>query len=168
VAASRLGFLYDAGQPNMVRAYEEARDAAPALSIAIVPLPVRTPEDLTTALATAAGAHLDALFVGGGPLTRSAQARLVDFVSASRLPSMFGASRDPVDAGGLLFYGESLVEGIRGSAVYVHRILRGARPADLPIEVISKFDLIVNMKTAKALGLTIPPSVLAQATELIQ
>ncbi len=80
---------------------------------------------------------------------------------------MFAAGRDPVDAGGLMVYGEDLVDAIRRSTVYVDRIFEGAKPADLPIEVTSKFELIINMKTAQTLGVTVAPSALAQATELI-
>ncbi len=165
---SRIGLVYEPANPGHIRFLQEARDAAAALAIELLPLGIVSPDDLASALAAALSWHADALFVAGGLVARSQLARLVDFAATNRLPSMFGGGRDFVDAGGLMFYGEARTDAVRRSAPYVDKILKGAKPADLPVEVSSKFDLIINLKTAKALGLTIPPSVLAQATELIQ
>jgi putative ABC transport system substrate-binding protein len=166
--AVRVGYLFDPTSPTQVRSSAELRATAPALGIEYVGIEARAPEDFDEAFATVRRAHLGALYVSAGALARSQQARILDFVATERLPSMFGGSRDFVDAGGLFLYGEDLVEGVRRAVPYVDRIFKGAKPGDLPIEMTSKFVLIINMNTAKALGLTIPPSVLAQATELVQ
>ena len=93
--------------------------------------------------------------------------RIVGFALKSRLPSMY-ANRVFVDAGGLMYYGADLAESYRRAAYYVDRILKGAKPADLPVEQPTKFELVINQKTAKQIGLTIPPEVLARATKLIK
>jgi putative ABC transport system substrate-binding protein len=110
----------------------------------------------------------DAILIGPGPLMSSQRPGILGFIAGSHLPSMIQSERAYVDAGALTYYAANELETYRNAAGYVDRILRGANPADMPIETPSKVDLIINMKTAKALGLTIPPSVLAQATELIQ
>jgi putative ABC transport system substrate-binding protein len=167
-AASRVAYMYDPTSPTQVRSSQDMADAAPALGLTIVKIETRAPEDFTAAFATARQAHLDALYVSGGALARSQESRILDFVASSHLPSMFSGSRDFVDSGGLLFYGADPLEGVRRAATYVDRILRGTKPADLPVELTSRYIFVINLKTAKALGLTIPASVLAQATELIQ
>jgi len=95
------------------------------------------------------------------------QKKIIDLVARSRVPAMFGL-RERVSAGGLMAYGASLRESFHRAAAYVDKILRGAKPADLPIEQPTKFEFVINLKTAKALGITIPPSVLARADEVIQ
>jgi len=102
-----------------------------------------------------------------GPLMRPNQKRIVGFALESRLPSMY-ASREHVEAGGLMSYRANLVDNYRRVASYVDRILKGAKPADLPVEQPKKFELIINLKTAKQIGLTIPPNVLARADKLIK
>ena len=109
----------------------------------------------------------DALFVATSSPSWVDRALIVDFAIRTRLPGSFPA-REYVDLGGLMCYGANLVDQFRRAAVYVDKILKGARPADLPIEQPTKFDLIINLKTAKALGLTIPPSLLARANQVIE
>jgi ABC-type uncharacterized transport system substrate-binding protein len=92
--------------------------------------------------------------------------RIVDFALKSRLPSMY-SRREPVDAGGLMYYGADLADNYRRVAYFVDRILKGAKPAELPVEQPTKFELVINLKTAKQIGLTIPPEVLARANKLI-
>jgi putative ABC transport system substrate-binding protein len=167
-AASRVAYLVDASSPQSVGQYQEARGAAAALAIELVPLEVRAPEDLADAFATAGRAHPDAVFIGGFGLIISQLPKIVDFIAMSRLPAMTQSTREYVDRGALMYYGADLVDLTRSAAGYVDRIFKGANPADLPIEQPTKYELIINLKTAKALGLTVPPSVLAQATELIQ
>jgi putative ABC transport system substrate-binding protein len=167
-AASRVAYLVDASSPQSVEQYQEAQGAAATLAIELVPLEVRSPEDLAGAFTTAGRAHPDAIFVGGFGIIVSQLPKIVDFLVTSRLPAMTQSTRVYVDYGALMYYGADLVDLTRTAAGYVDRILKGASPADLPIEQPTKYELIINMKTAKALGLTIPPSVLAQATELIQ
>ena len=103
----------------------------------------------------------------GGPLMNANQKRIVGFALKSRLPSMY-TSREAVDAGGLMSYGADLADSYRRVAYYVDRILKGAKPADLPVEQPTKFELVINLKTAKQIGLTIPPEVLARANRLIK
>jgi putative tryptophan/tyrosine transport system substrate-binding protein len=105
--------------------------------------------------------------VPGGGLTNVNQKRVVGFALKSRLPSMYGR-REDVDAGGLMSYGADAAESYRRVAYYVDRILKGAKPADLPVEQPTKFELIINLKTAKQIGLTISPEVLARANKLIK
>ena len=103
----------------------------------------------------------------GGALTFANQKRIAGFALKSRLPSVFG-SREAVDAGGLMSYGADLADSYRRVAIYVDKILKGAKPADLPVEQPTKFELVINLKTAKQIGLTIPPTVLARADKVIK
>ncbi|TMG49084.1 MAG: hypothetical protein E6H91_05595 [Chloroflexi bacterium] len=167
-AASRVAYLVDAGLAQGVRAYQDARSAAPALGIELLLLEVRAPEDFAVAFAAASRAHPDAIQLGASGVISNERDRILEFIAANRLPSITGSTREWVDGGALIYYGTDVVDQERHTAAYVDRILKGAKPADLPIELPTKYDLIINLKTAKALGLTIPSSVLAQATELIQ
>ena len=103
----------------------------------------------------------------GGPLMYANQKRIVGFALKSRLPSMY-SNREAVDAGGLMYYGADLAESYRRVAYFVDRILKGAKPADLPVEQPMKFEFVINLQTAKKIGLTIPPELLARATKLIK
>jgi putative tryptophan/tyrosine transport system substrate-binding protein len=103
----------------------------------------------------------------GGSLMRPNEKRTTGFGLKSRLPSMYG-NREAVDAGGLMSYGADLADSYRRVAYYVDRILKGAKPADLPVEQPTKFELVINLKTAKQIGVTIPPDVLARATKIIR
>jgi putative ABC transport system substrate-binding protein len=103
----------------------------------------------------------------GGPLMRANQKRIVGFAIKSRLPSLYD-NKEAVDAGGLMYYGADLAESYRRVAFYVDGILKGAKPADLPVEQPTKFELVINLKTAKQIDLTIPPELLARATKLIK
>ncbi len=103
----------------------------------------------------------------GGPLINANQKRIIGFALKSRLPSIY-VRRELVDAGGLISYGADQAESYRRVAYYVDRILKGAKPADLPVEQPTKFELVINLKTAKQIGLTIPPEVLARATKIIR
>ena len=104
---------------------------------------------------------LDGLYLPTGALVRDNAKRIADFALKSQLPSLFN-SRESVEAGGLMFYGADLAESYRRVAYYVDKILKGAKPADLPVERPTKFELVINLKTAKQIGLTIPPNVLAR------
>jgi putative ABC transport system substrate-binding protein len=145
----------------------ETRLASTALQVELVPLPVRTSDDLDPAFNTAIGADADALIVVLSRLTAFNAERIARFAVENRLPLV--SSWGPwVKSGGLLGYGPNIDEHARRLAVYVDKMLRGANPADLPIEQPVKFELIVNQKAAKALGLTIPPALLARADEVIE
>ena len=125
-------------------------------------------DDLDHALATVAAARPEALIVPAvSPLLFGNRYQIVSFAQKSRLPSIYG-TKDFADAGGLIAYGPNAADQWRRAAVYVDKILRGARPAELPVEQPSKFELVINLKTAKAIGLTIPPSLLQRADHVIQ
>ncbi len=109
----------------------------------------------------------DGLYVPAGPLMAANQKRTIGFALKSRLPSIH-ANKEFVEAGGLMSYGADLADSYRRVAVFVDKILKGAKPADLPVEQPTKFDLVINVKTAKQIGLTIPPEVLARASRLIK
>ena len=145
---------------------KSVRTAAQTLGVTLVPAEF-TPHQYTHAFTLISRARADALFVGPNPATYNDRALIVDFAARTRLPSIF-ANRESVEAGGLMSYGASNRDNFRRAATYVDKILKGAKPADLPVEQPTKFELVINLKTAKALGLTIPPSLLGRADEVIQ
>jgi ABC-type uncharacterized transport system substrate-binding protein len=128
---------------------------------------VRDTTELGAAFEAIARDQPDALLLLVDPFTLSQRARIVEFAAEQRLPAIYESS-DFVEAGGLMSYGPNLVELFRQAAVYVDKILKGAQPGDLPIEQPTKFDLVLNMKTAKALGISFPTSVLLRADRLIE
>jgi putative ABC transport system substrate-binding protein len=140
---------------------------ATSLSMKRALFPISRSENLERALSAIARQRWDALTVAPDPLLVSHRERIVEFAAKHRLRSMYGL-RDFVETGGLMAYATSIFDLWRRAATYVDRILKGAKPADLPVEQPTKFDLVINLKTAKALGLTIPPSVLARADEVIE
>jgi len=142
------------------------RAAAQAQGLTLV-LAEHTPNQYTDAFTVISRARAEALIVGPGPVAYYDRALIVDFATRARLPSIF-AFREPVELGALMSYGVSLVEVFRRAATFVDKILKGVPPGDLPVEQPSKFELVINLKTAKALGLTIPPSLLARADEVIE
>ena len=143
--------------------------AARALGLTIQPWEVRAADDFEKVFATLNKQRPDGLYVpgSGGPLMRANQKRIVDFTLKSRLPSMY-YTRGDVEAGGLMYYGADIADSYRRVAYYVDRILKGAKPADLPVERPMKFELVINLKTAKQIELTIPPNVLARADKVIR
>ena len=141
--------------------------AARALGLTIRPWEVRDADGFEKVFAALNKERPDGLYVLAGPLMSANGKRIADFALKSRLPSMYG-NREYVDAGGLMSYGADLADSYRRVAYYVDRILKGAKPADLPVEQPTKFELVINLKTAKQIGLTIPPEVLARATKLIK
>ena len=141
--------------------------AARALGLTIQPWEVRTENDFDRAFAAMGKQRPDGLYLIGGNLINVNQKQVVGFALKSRLPSTY-YYREAVDAGGLMYYGADLVDVYRRVAYYVDRILKGAKPADLPVEQPTKFEFVINLKTAKQIGLTIPPEVLARANRLIK
>ena len=141
--------------------------AARALGLTIQPWEVRAADDFEKVFAALSKQRPDGLYVAAGPLMGANQKRIVGFALKSRLPSMY-VSREAVDAGGLMSYGADLADSYRRVAYYVDKILKGAKPADLPVEQPTKFELVINLKTAKQIGLTIPPEVLARADRVIK
>ena len=163
---SRVAVLWDPATPFHKTMLKEIDAAAPSLRLEALPIPVKHRADLGDALSEVTKRRADALFVSQG-MSPAARRQLLEFVAKNRLPTMF-MIKDYVPAGGLMSYAPSYVEMFRHAAGYVDKILKGAKPGDLPIEQPTKFDLVINVKSARALGLTIPPSVLARADEVIQ
>ena len=140
--------------------------AARALGVRPQFVEARGPADFDRAFSDMTGARAGALTVMGTPMFFTERRRLVDLAAKNRLPAAYG-SRDYVDAGGLMAYGPNVADSLRRAASYVDKILKGAKPGDLPVEQPTKFELVINLKTAKTLGLTIPPSLLQRADEVI-
>jgi putative ABC transport system substrate-binding protein len=162
---TRVAVLWDDASADQRRAVEAA---ARPLGVQLQPLELRQPPyEYASAFAAAAQGQAEALLVLNSPILFMQSAQIVDLAARSRLPTMFGAS-DSAWAGGLMAYDVSTLDSGRRAATYVDKILKGAKPADLPVEQPMKFELIINLKTAEALGLTIPPAVLFQATEVIR
>jgi putative ABC transport system substrate-binding protein len=164
---SRVAFLWNPTIPD--RAYElpESEAVAQALGLRVHPLEARTPEELEAAFAAAATRRADGLLLQNSALNSVHQARIAELAAQSHLPTMSGFPEFAAD-GGLMGYGPTRADQWRRAAAYVDKILKGARPADLPVEQPMRFKFIINLRTAQVLGLTIPPHVLLQATEVIQ
>ena len=164
---SRVGVLRDPGGTGHRITLSAAEVAARALRLDLRVVDVRGPDDFQTAFAALGRDRAGAVLVLAHPTFFAHRRRLVEAAKASRLPVLYGTT-EHVHAGGLMAYAASVAESYRRGAVFVDKILRGANPADLPVEQPTKFELVINLKTAKALGLTIPPAVLARADEVIQ
>jgi putative tryptophan/tyrosine transport system substrate-binding protein len=147
--------------------FRETRVAAQTLGLQLQPFELRNPGEFATVFAAATADGLDALLTLGSPTTVIYRAQILDFAARARLPAMYDKKEFVID-GGLMAYIPSPVEHGRRTAAYVDKILKGAKPADLPIEQPTRFELVINLKTAKALGLTVPPSILARADEVIE
>ena len=141
--------------------------AARALGVRLQVVEARGPEDFDRAFSDMTRARAGALAVLATPVFDSERRRLVDLAAKNRLPTVY-SYRSYVEAGGLMSYGPDLADSFRRAATYVDKILKGARPGDLPVEQPTRFELVINLKTAKALGLTIPPSVLARADQVVE
>jgi putative tryptophan/tyrosine transport system substrate-binding protein len=166
---ARVAVLYDPAIPaGVLDVSEVLPTAARALKLTIQPWEVRAAEDFDKVFAAISKWRPDGLYVPRrGPLMNTNQKRIVNFALKSRLPSMYGYSGG-VEAGGLMYYGADFVDSFRRVAYYVDRILKETKPADLPVEQPTKFELVINLKTAKQIDLTIPPEVLARANRLIK
>ena len=166
--AARVAVLWNPDNPQAQLQWRELEVAAPRLDVQLQAVEVRRATDLEHACATVAGWRADALLVIDDPtLVPAHQTEIVDCAARHRLPTMTGL-RSLVDEGGLMSYGASFPDMYRRAATFVVKILQGAKPSDLPVEQPTKFDLIINLKTAKALGITIPPSLLLLAEEVLQ
>ena len=164
---TRVGLLHNMGNPASPPEWEETKAAARALGLQAELLDVRSQDDLGRAFGLAARRHVDALVIGHDAITQMHQQAIVDLVARNRLPAVYPA-REFVDAGGLIAYAVNYPALYFRFASFVDKILKGARPGDLPVEQPAKFELVVNLKTARALGLAIPQSVLLRADEVIQ
>ena len=165
---ARVAVLYDPANPGPVlEVKDDLPAAARALRLTIRPWEVRAVNDFEKIFAALNKQRPDGLYVLGGNRINANQKRIIGFALKNRLPSVYSRG-EAVDAGGLLFYGADVADSYRRVAYYVDRILKGAKPTDLPVEQPTKFELVINLKTAKQIGLTIPPEVLARANRLIK
>jgi putative ABC transport system substrate-binding protein len=164
---TRIGTLVNIENPLHVPQWRETQAAAVQATVALVRFDYRVPDDLERAFDQFAREKVEAVLVPPDVTFVSHAARIAGLAANARLPTIF-FSRGSVEAGGLMSYGPDLVENYRRAAVFVDKILRGAKPADLPVEQPTKFDLVINLRTARALGLTVPPTLLARANEVIE
>src|SRR5262249_51919039 len=164
---ARIAVLWNPANPTTAPFVPETQAAAQALGVELHVLEVRTPHDFEGAFAAVINGRAGALIVMPDALLNGNRTRIVDFAQQHGLPGMYPV-RDYVDAGGLMSYASSWTAMFPRAATYVDKILKGAKPADLPVEQPTKFELVINLKTAKALGITMPPSLLLLADEVIQ
>ena len=165
--ASQVAVVWNAANPAKARDWHQLKTAAETLSVILQSREVRSPSDFESAFAEMRKHRPDALIVLGDPLTYHFRASITDFASKERLTAMY-PHRGFAEVAGLIAYGADVIDLARRAAGYVDKILKGARPADLPVEEPTKFELVTNLKTAKALGLAIPPSLLARADQVIE
>jgi putative tryptophan/tyrosine transport system substrate-binding protein len=163
---SRVAILWSSRNPVYAPIVEHIERAAPGVKVQVNIIAVRSPAELKSALAHVKSSHCDALYVFEDPVFRSSSV-VMDFAANARLPAIYGGS-EFVARGGMLSYGPDTTEMFRHVAVYVEKILKGAKAGDLPIEQPTKFELAVNLKTARALGITIPQQILVRADKVIQ
>jgi len=164
---SRLGLLHNIGNPMGSPEWEETKAAADHLALQSELLDVRNEEDLRSSFEAAVQHQVDALLIGADGLTQAYQQTIIDFAARNRLPASY-PSRDFVENGGLMAYAVNYPDLYFRAASFVDKILKGVRPAELPIEQPTKFELTINLTTAKALGLTVLPTLLARADEIIE
>jgi ABC-type uncharacterized transport system substrate-binding protein len=164
---SRVALLHNMSNPAVPPEWEETKTAARSLGLQAELLDVRSQEDLGRAFELAVRQHVDALVIGADGLTQTHQQTIVDLAARNRLPAVYPA-REFVEAGGLAAYAVNYPDLYFQFARFVHKIFKGEKPGDLPVEQPTKFELVINAKTAKTLGLTIPPTLLARADEVIE
>jgi putative ABC transport system substrate-binding protein len=165
--ATRIGVLWNPANPIHGPSLKDVEAAAQTLKVQLHPVGVQDPQELESAFSSLARKHMEALVVLPDGMFLAQGDRIIALAARNRLPAMYGIM-ELAKAGGLMGYGVNFPDMYRHGASFVDRILKGAKPADLPIEQPTKFELVVNLKTAKALGLTIPQSVLIRADEVIQ
>jgi putative ABC transport system substrate-binding protein len=165
---ARVAVLYDAGSPDIVRdVKEDLPVAARALGLTLQLWDVRSAENFERVFASLSKQRPAGLYASSGPLMRTNQKRVVDLTLKGRLPSIY-YDRESVDAGGLMSYGVDVADSYRRVAYYVDKILKGAKPGDLPVEQPNKFEFLVNLNAAKQIGVTIPSNVLARADRVLR
>jgi len=165
---SRVAFFWNPEVRGNLLDYKETEGAARSLRVELQSVEVSSVEDLDRGFSAVMSQHAQALILpAGNAVAFSKRAEIASFAQRNRLPTMY-PNKDNMDAGGIMSYGPSLSAMYHRAAIYVDRILKGAKPADLPVERPTKFELVINVKTAKALGLTIPPSLLHGADQVIE
>jgi putative ABC transport system substrate-binding protein len=165
--ATRIGVLFSSTAPSHIPALRAIEAAAAKLGVEIEAVPVRSVEDLDGAFARMDRARVDGFLVVASSLTFSARGFLAELVLKHRLPAMFG-TKDDVVAGGFMSYAPDHRDLTRRSAIYIDKILRGAKASDLPVEQASKYQLVINLKTAQTLGIDVSPTLLSRADEVIE
>ena len=166
-SVSRAAFLWNPDNASNVVIRDELQAAMPKLGMSLISVEVRSTSEFDTAFATMLRQHPDALLMTNDPFHQLHIQRIIAFLTENRIPGMF-QTRENVLAGGFMSYGASLPELFRRGATYVHKILQGTQPMDLPVEQPTKFELVINVKTAKAIGVTVPESILLRADEVIE
>ena len=164
---TRVAFLRNPTGATAALVLKETETAAQGLGLHIQSLEVRSPNDFDGAFAAAKREGAHALIAAASPIISTHRARILEFASKNRLPAIFG-SPEMVEAGGLMSYSPDFSEQFRRAAVFVDKILKGAKPADLPVEQPTKFEFVINLKTAKQIGLTMPPNLVARASRVIR
>jgi putative ABC transport system substrate-binding protein len=165
--ATRIGILWNPTTPSHRPAVQAVETAGEKLGVQLLMLPARTVEDFERAFLTMTRERVGGFLVVASPLSAAQRAPLAELALKHRLPGMFGA-KENVEAGGLMSYAADYKDLIRRAATYIDKILKGTKPADLPVEQASKYELVINLKTAKAIGLTIPESFLVRADKVIE
>jgi len=165
---SRVALLMNPANPASAPMLREAEAAARALGVRLQVLEARDPQEIDSAFAAMTRERAGALLIFPDPIFGNQRRQIAELAAKRRLPAMHGGSPEYPEAGGLMVYSPNILDLKRRAATYVDKILKGAKPAELPVEQSTRFDLVINLKTAKALGLTIPQSLLLQATEVIQ
>lgn len=165
--ATRVGILWNPANPANSADVKEMEALAPGLGLRLSSHRVRSPEDINAAFAAVTSGRVAALIIETDPITIALRSQIVRLAAASRLPTIYGV-REFVEAGGLMSYGANLFDLWRRAALHVDKILKGRKPADLPVEQSTKFELVINLSTAKRLGLTISPSLLLRADQVIE
>jgi putative ABC transport system substrate-binding protein len=164
---ARVAYLINPDNPATLDVLAEMKLAAAAAGMALIGVELGSASDFDAALAVMLRERTEVLLVSNDPMHQLHVGRIIDFLAQNRIAGMF-QSKENVAAGGLMAYGASLPDLFRRAAAYMHRILQGAKPADLPVELPTKFDLAINLKTASALGLDLPPLLVARADEVIE
>jgi putative ABC transport system substrate-binding protein len=164
---SRVAFIGSSSEPGVTQALRETKHAAGVLGVRLQYMEIRDSRDVATAFQETRKAHAQALLILQLPILASQRAHIADLALKNQMPAIYGQP-EYMDVGGLLYYGASINDMFRRAAAYVDKILKGRKPADLPVEQPTKFELVINLKAAKQIGLTIPPSVLARADKVIR
>ena len=164
---SRVAVLWNPANPMLAQQLRQVEVDARALGVQLQPVGARSPDDLDSAFSAIIRDRAEALLVVADPMFWGQRTRLADLAAKNHLPAIYGLSGH-VEAGGLMAYGANPLDLYRSAATYVDKILKGAKPADLPMEQPTRFELVINLKAAKALGLTIPPSIMLRADSVIE
>jgi putative tryptophan/tyrosine transport system substrate-binding protein len=165
--AARFAVLVDSNNSNAESETKDVQEAAAAIGRQIEVLPTRTNRDIDTAFATLAQKRVDALIVSPGPFFTNRRVQLVTLATRHAVPAIYSI-REYTEIGGLMSYGSSLTDQYRGAGIYTGRILKGEQPAEMPVDRATKFEFVINLQTAKAFGIDVPPTLLARADEVIE